>query len=96
MSKKKKESVKKIGWPKSNGSCTIYQSKLANINQLQRQEDSAENGLSALQFSMSEGMNILLIDFFGVKKDYLAPNMLKKIIFPSLKVVVEGIGEHKI
>ena len=34
-----------------------------------------------LQFSMSEEMNTPPIDFFGVKKGYLAPNMLKKIIF---------------
>ncbi len=34
-----------------------------------------------LQFSMSEEMNIPPIDFFGVKRGYLAPNMLKKIIF---------------
>ena len=34
-----------------------------------------------LQFSMSEEMNIPRTGFFGVRKGYLAPNMLKKIIF---------------
>ena len=51
-----------------------------------------------LQFSMSEEMNTPPIDFFGVKKGLFSAQYAEEnhFLFPSLKVVVEGIGEEKI